>query len=70
VVTGASFVWNVVLVATGSVIQPGDTLGWVLLVTIRLVASAALVYLFVNSAIRLGRENVPENPTGESVRSG
>lgn len=70
VVIGGTFVWNVVLVATGSVIRPGDSLGWILLVALRLVAGAALASLFVNSAIRLGRENVPENPTGESVRSG
>ncbi len=62
VVTGAMLVWSVVRVATGGIIAPGDSLAWILLVTLQLVASAALVSLLTTSAIRLGRESVEQTP--------
>ncbi|MGO4535294.1 hypothetical protein [Leifsonia sp. 2MCAF36] len=56
VLTGAAFVWSVVQVATGGIVDPGDSLAWILLVTLQLVTSGALVSLLINSAIRLGRQ--------------
>jgi len=61
-VTGATFVWGVGRVVTGGIIGPGDSRAWILLVTLQLVTSAALVSLLINSAIRLSRKSVPQNP--------
>ncbi|MEY9850508.1 hypothetical protein ABH923_000186 [Leifsonia sp. EB41] len=68
VLAAAAFVWNVVWVTTGGGIVPGDPAAWVLLVVLHLVTSAALVSLLINSAIRLGRESVPQNAADEPVR--